>query len=208
MKGARLVAGEALAVAAFAVVVALMANAVSPRGLRLGRDYFPNAPTSDLRAPVVPPDQTASGTATSPVAGGVMQRLARHGFSTVTAEEALALLRDPQAQAGLTVFVDARDEAKYHTGHIPGAWPFDHYRAEESLPAVLPACLGALKVVVYCTGGDCEDSEFAAVTLRDAGVPAENLAIFIGGIAEWSAKKFPVETGVRGSGEMASSDSP
>jgi rhodanese-related sulfurtransferase len=57
-------------------------------------------------------------------------------------------------------------------------------------------------VVVYCTGGECEDSHFAAELLREAGVPATNLAVYRGGIAEWEAARLPIETGPRGSGEI------
>jgi rhodanese-related sulfurtransferase len=56
--------------------------------------------------------------------------------------------------------------------------------------------------VVYCNGGECEDSEFAAIMLRDAGVPREMLFVFAGGIVEWKAAGLPVETGPRGSGQL------
>ena len=64
----------------------------------------------------------------------------------------------------------------------------NYYHAEQYLPAVLPMCLNAQKVVVYCAGGTCEESEFAAVMLRDAGVPLENLFVYVGGISEWTAQ--------------------
>ena len=98
--------------------------------------------------------------------------------------------------------VDARDSAHYEAGHIPGAWQFDHYRPESSLPKVLPPCLSALKIVVYCGGGQCEDSEFAAIMLRDAGVRRESLFVYAGGIAEWMARHLPIETGGRNSGRI------
>ena len=100
------------------------------------------------------------------------------------------------------IFIDARDDHHYASGHIPGAWQFHHYRAENYLPAVLPVCLTALQVVVYCTGGDCEDSEFAAIMLREAGVPRDALSVYAGGITEWTANGLPVETGTRRSGEL------
>ena len=75
------------------------------------------------------------------------------------------------------------------------------------MPTVLPVCLAAQKVVVYCTGGACEDSEFAALMLRDAGVPRENVYVYVGGITEWIANGLPVETGARGSGQMKGNSS-
>jgi rhodanese-related sulfurtransferase len=69
---------------------------------------------------------------------------------------------------------------------------------------VLPACLAAQKIVVYCTGGKCEDSEFAAGTLLEAGIPAAKISVYIGGITEWTAAKLPLETGTRKSGMLKS----
>jgi len=116
--------------------------------------------------------------------------------------EVVQLFRDVRYEQGLVVFVDARDDAHYQAGHIPGAWQFNHYRAENYLDAVLPVCLNAQQVVVYCTGGECEDSEFAAIMLRDAGVPGEKLFVFTGGFTEWAGNKLPVETGARLSGQL------
>ena len=38
--------------------------------------------------------------------------------------------------------------------------------------SVLPACLAARKVVVYCEGGECEDADSVAIMLRDVGIPS------------------------------------
>lgn len=197
---------EALCVAVAVAALALAANALSPRGLRLGRDYFPRvqpvAATGvqpETRSGVKEPDPAREAAA----ADRVLERLAQQGLGIATAEEMTAWFADPGYAAGLTVFVDARDEAQYAAGHIPGAWQFHHYRAETQLPLVLPACLNALRVAVYCRGGDCEDSAFAALMLRDAGVPAGNIYVYPGGITEWKAREMPVERGARGSGELA-----
>ena len=56
--------------------------------------------------------------------------------------------------------------------------------------------------MVYCTGGNCEDSEFATLTLKEAGVPQERLSIYVGGMTEWVAEGSPVEVGERKSGKM------
>ena len=203
MPALKAIAAEAVVVALLALAVALAANAVSPRGLRLGRDYFPRAespPAVGAPRAVAPPAAAAVvAGATSPV----VLRLAERGLRVASLAEASAWFRDASAGAGLVAFVDARDEAHFSAGHIPGAWPFDHYRPERALPAVLPACLAAQKIVVYCAGGACEDSEFAAVMLRDAGVPRESIFVFAGGIAEWTARALPLETGERGSGRVS-----
>ena len=53
-----------------------------------------------------------------------------------------------------------------------------------------------------CNGGTCEDSEFAALSLRDAGVPSNKLFVYIGGFAEWVTNGLPVELGPRKSGRL------
>jgi len=113
------------------------------------------------------------------------------------------LFRDPRVQDGLIVFIDARNTQHFQEGHIPGAYEFDHYRPEQSLPEVMPVCQTAEQIIVYCTGGDCEDSQFAALFLRDSlGVGKDKIFVYVGGIHEWEAANLPVETGERNSGRM------
>lgn len=207
---------EALLVALAGLLLALAANALSPLGLKLGRNYFPTAPPAppgpNNATPATPAITSATATAASPtnmpaaVPGGVpeavLRRLQQHGLQVALSNDVTRLFRDPRYDQGLIVFIDARDDAHYAAGHIPGAHPFNHYRPEQYLPTVLPACLGAMQVVVYCTGGQCEDSEFAAIMLRDAGIPRDNLFVYPGGMNEWTALGLPVELGARRSGQM------
>lgn len=186
---------EAALVAVAGLGLALAANQLSPRGLVLSRDYFPGA----LRPPA-PPVGTNAGSGSA--AEALAARLRQRGLQMVDSNEVRQLFHDPRAVQGAVVFVDARDDALYQAGHVPGAWQFDHYRPEHYLPAVLPACLAAEQVVVYCQGGECEDSEFAAVALGDAGVPRQRLFIYGGGFTEWVTNGLPVEVGPRNSGQM------
>jgi rhodanese-related sulfurtransferase len=123
-------------------------------------------------------------------------------LQAIGSNEVITLFRDPRHEQGLIAFVDARDDSHYQAGHIPGAWQFDHYHAETFLPVILPVCMNAQQVIVYCTGGTCEDSEFAAVMLRDAGVPRTSLFVYVGGITEWKNNGLPMETGGRRSGQL------
>jgi len=190
---------EALLVALVGIGFGLLANAVSPLGLRTGRDYFPRVQA------VAQPASSTNVVAASPndPEAATRQRLQQRGLQTVRSNEVVEIFRDPRYEQGLFVFIDARDDSHYQAGHMPGAWQFNHYRSEQFLPTVLPLSLAAQKVIVYCTGGACEDSEFAAMMLRDGGVPPENLYVYIGGMAEWTRNALPIETGVRGSGQFA-----
>ena len=100
------------------------------------------------------------------------------------------------------MFIDARDDVNYSVGHIPGAYQFDPYHLEKYRATVIPICQAAEQVVVYCTGGDCEDSEFAAIALRDSGIANQKLFVFAGGITEWTDNQLPVEIDVRKSGRL------
>jgi rhodanese-related sulfurtransferase len=71
------------------------------------------------------------------------------------------------------------------------------------MATVLPVCQLAQEVVVYCNGGNCEDSAFATSFLVSAGISKEKLSVYPGGIAEWSTNRMPIEVGVRNSGHMA-----
>jgi rhodanese-related sulfurtransferase len=198
---------EALVVAAIGLAVALLANMISPRGLSLTRNYFPSSGTthgkidgganSNVNA-VVPATNGAGQVAR----GIVAARLKEKGLQPIDGREATQLFRDPQYELESIVFIDARDDRHYAEGHIPGAYQFDRYYPEKHLPAVLPVCLNATKIVVYCTGGDCEDSEFAALTLKDAGASLERIVVYAGGMTEWAANGLPVEIGERKSGIM------
>ncbi len=192
-------------VAVVGALFAFAANAVSPRGLRLARNYFPGrapislpAATTTRLAPSSGETNLALASAVNPLAA----RLQAKGLQLVESHQMAQLFRDPRYEQELVVFIDARDDQHYQEGHIPGAYQFNHYRAENYLATVLPVCQTAEQIVVYCTGGDCEDSEFAALFLRDVGIPQEKLFVYGAGMSEWNTSGLPVEMGARKSGNF------
>jgi len=187
------------------LAVALAANQMSPRGLALTRNYFPGATKPSPRIPSgISTTSALGGTNGSQLlsSDGLLARLKAQGLQPLDGPQTVQLFRDPRYEQELIVFIDARDDRHYHEGHIPGAYQFDHYRPEHYLPTVLPACLNAEQIVVYCNGGNCEDSEFAAMTLKDAGVPLARLSVYAGGMAEWATNGWAVEVGSRKSGNL------
>jgi rhodanese-related sulfurtransferase len=196
---------EAVLVAVVGAVLALAANQISPRGLVLTRNYFPGGTGRLLpgtsRAPISP---NASGTNSSAMDSAQLLavELKEKGLQLIDRIQAAQLLQDPRLKSNLVVFVDARDEQRYREGHIPGAYEFDPYRPEKYFDAVLPVCKAAEQIVVYCNGGDCDDSETAAILLRDIGIANQKLLVYGGGISEWTTNGLPVETGERNSGNL------
>ena len=118
-----------------------------------------------------------------------------HPYQNVEFERVKALFEDPATAAGVNLFVDARNDDAFVLGHVPGAVQCDHYRLENYLDRVLQAVELADAVVVYCNGGDCEDSIFVCADLIEAGVPYEKVFLYAGGWKEWTDNGLPVATG-------------
>lgn len=180
---------EAMVVMVVGIVVALAANAISPRGLRINRDYFKRTavtnPASTTLAVSVPTNAPKS----------VADRLRAAGLNPIAHDRVVQLHQDAGRQSGLIVFIDARNEELYLGGHIPGAWQFDYYHPENTLSSVLALCMTATNVVVYCHGGDCEDSALSSQFLMQAGVPAPRLQVYFEGFERWTNSGMSMETG-------------
>jgi rhodanese-related sulfurtransferase len=217
---------ELTIVTASGIVIGLLANAVAyyGGGLRLFYNYFPKGHTVATRPVSVPPT-TTSGPAVPPTSqqatlptipsqpsvppnadahlDEVIAELKDEGLQVISHNEVTAIYEDALYQSGAYVFVDARDANNYASGHVPNAYHLDAYRFSQSLPEVLPMLQQAFKIVVYCNGGKCEDSKFAAHHLRDeAGINPSFIYVYANGMDEWKKKDLPVETGERGSGTI------
>jgi rhodanese-related sulfurtransferase len=196
---------EALLVTAAGIVLAFGANLISPRGLALTRNYFPagiNRPAPAATGVGSPRDVANTNLPASSPAQLLAVRLKEQGLQWVDGPQAAQLFHDPRFKQGNIVFIDARDEQHYREGHIPGACEFDPYYPEKYFATVLPVCQAAEQIVVYCNGGDCDDSESAAILLRDVGIATRKLFIYTGGLPEWITNGLPVEIGGRNSGNL------
>ena len=200
---------EALLVAVAGIVLAFGANLVSPRGLALTRNYFPagiNRPVLAATGVGSPRDVANTNLPASSPAQLLAVRLKELGLQCVDGRQAAQLFHDPRFKQGRIAFIDARDEQHYREGHIPGACEFDPYHPEKYFATVLPVCQAAEQIVLYCNGGDCDDSESAAITLRDVGIANQKLFVYTGGITEWTTNGLPVEIGGRNSGNLRSTN--
>lgn len=104
------------------------------------------------------------------------------------------MTRDPRFVVRKLLLIDARNAESFQAGHIPGALQLDPYRPGQYLAVALPAARAAEKIVIYCGGGNCEDSHFAARMLRDLGIPADRLSIYDAGFNDWQAADMPIQT--------------
>jgi rhodanese-related sulfurtransferase len=193
---------ESLLVVIAGFVFAVLANALSQRGLSLTRDYFPARNSSAGALLISATNQDANRATPATPSVTPTERLNQAGLQTIDDNMATNLIADPRYGAGLIIFVDARDKDHYLAGHIPGAYEYDRYHPEMYLAEVLPACQAAEQIVVYCNGGDCEDSEFAALALKDAGIANRKLFVYVNGIKGWIAHESMIEIGSRRSGNL------
>jgi len=130
-------------------------------------------------------------------------KLRANGLQLADSNLVAQFFHDPRRGQDGGIFIDARDDEHYAAGHIPGAYHFYHFHPENYLSNVVQVCMSAEQIVFYCNGGDCEDSEHAAITLRDSlGVPKERVFVYGGGMTEWTANGLPIEVGARNSGVL------
>jgi rhodanese-related sulfurtransferase len=97
------------------------------------------------------------------------------------------------------LFLDARRTSVYEQGHIPGARTYSVWESdiddkvrklfdERSDPRDQ-----ALPIVIYCSGGDCEDSHMLAQKLW--GIQFNNVYVYKDGFPDWQQHGAPVHTG-------------
>jgi rhodanese-related sulfurtransferase len=111
-------------------------------------------------------------------------------LSGVGGEPRATTLREAEEawRKGSAVFIDARASDFFDEGHIPGAIHVAVSDISAGRPAGLPKNMGAA-LVVYCSGGGCEDSRLVAKALAAAGYT--NVSVFPGGWDEWTAGGLP-----------------
>jgi rhodanese-related sulfurtransferase len=192
-------------VAVAGTAIALVANHLSSHRLSLSRDYFPPGQGLSARDGHKPTTQSkpASTEPAPPSPTADVDRLIEdHGLNPIHDSDVLAAFEDPGRKSGTIVFVDARNNEQYDRAHIPGAYELYHPEIDKNIDQVLPIVAAAQKVIVYCNGGDCDDSIWTAVDLRDRGVFPDRLFVYAGGITEWKKDKRPVEKGARNSGDI------
>ncbi len=194
---------EGALVAVIGAALAFAANALSPYGLPLGTNYFPGSsralPSPKRGSNVI---ATAAAGTNSPLEL-LSARLRADGLQLADSNQVTQFFRDPRREQDEIIFIDARDDEHYRAGHIPGAYLFDRFQQENYVTNVLQPCLTAQQIVFYCNGGECDDSEHAAIMLRDSlSIPKEKVFVYGGGITEWAANGFPIELGTRNSGQL------
>jgi rhodanese-related sulfurtransferase len=119
---------------------------------------------------------------------GFVDRREYAGIRFITLAETEDLFaRRMQGTEGL-LFIDSRSRDEFAAGHIPGALSVPLEAVQRPGTLNFP---GAQTVIVYCEGGDCQTSISLAKIIHDKGY--QDIRIFSGGWAEWSAAGLPEE---------------
>ncbi len=92
-----------------------------------------------------------------------------------------------------SLFVDARPSKDYVQGHIAGALSFDVNDYEKSAPHALSRLPLDRELVIYCSGGDCDDSLLLGSKLKEIGY--KNISLYEGGYPEWKKAGMPLALG-------------
>lgn len=156
----------------------------------LPANVVPRASAAPLTSPAAP-SEPASPRAAS--AADLLARFPVHGqpYVEITGEAAAWL------HARGALFLDARRSRDFSQGHIGAARSFPVWEAEvvkERVEGLVAEGRDpALPVVLYCSGGDCEDSHMLAQTLFGAGF--ENLLVYRDGFPDWVKRGGPVRAG-------------
>lgn len=112
-------------------------------------------------------------------------------YVDITGEEAARLFA-----AGVP-FLDARRTSVFEEGHVAGARPFSVWESDidQKVMALIADRDGTQPLVVYCSGGDCEDSHLLAQKLWGAGFN-DNL-VYRDGYPDWVKRGGAVRTGAK-----------
>ncbi len=130
--------------------------------------------------------------------------------SQSTAEEPQAAVEESQPTASVVisleeaqrifnqnsaVWVDARSKVSYELGHVPGAMSLPSSDFEAGFALVGAKFPKNVRIVVYCTSADCDESERVITGLVKKGYQYRYLLHFKDGWNEWEMANLPQEQG-------------
>lgn len=185
---------EFISISILALILAFAANAVRTKGsIDLYKVYFP--PIRSGETAVKEPTRPSVPISVKEDPSEKDPPKKDFGFQTVTLEQAVEIHNDPMAEIKVYLFVDARDDKHYEAGHISGAIQADHYQLDLYLDNLMQYAEAAEKIIVYCNGGNCEDSIYMCQDLEGMGIAKKKIYLFDGGWEAWTKNNMPIETG-------------
>lgn len=174
-------------------VLALIVNAVSPRGIPLVMDmkrYTTDNSDKMMNDFINNPKDTSSQKEKPLMKSPHWNEEGKFYEPQNIKLNFTKLLYDKNA-----LFIDGRSEEEFKTGHIKNAIniPYEefHKKTKEEKLAVLKDYNKDGLIVCYCKGGECEVSIDLAYDIAKLGF--NSLNIYLGGYKEWEDAGYPVE---------------
>jgi len=90
-------------------------------------------------------------------------------------------------------FIDSRKREEYEAGHVQGAIRMELADFKDAIPPPIEFMVKGTPVVVYCVGGDCDESEAVGKQLNILGFTS--VVVMHDGFPGWKQAGHPVETG-------------
>jgi len=156
---------EIVVLVGVAVILALVVNTFSPRGIALVGQW-----------------DTSKGVISADPLDSADQKLKE--IDSVTHAKAIF-------DKGDVIFVDARSQDDYEKAHIPGAISLPLGQFDDRIGSFLDRYPPDQPIITYCSGRTCEDSHNLAQHFAELGFT--NVRIFIDGFPGWAAKGYPIE---------------
>ena len=189
---------EAVVFGVLGIALGFGANTVRGSGsIRPLKNYFRVGERS-ASAAAAEAESNASAVVSPPGRGDVTtpgKARPKHPYQEVSFTDVVEIFNDPGTEMGANVFIDARAAEIFAEGHIPEALQIDHYRIEEYVGTLLDQIRCADKIIIYCNGGNCEDSIFLCADLIELDIPCDAVYLYTGGWTEWAKKGMPVAKG-------------
>lgn len=152
----------------------------------------PSTPATEPTTPSTQtPAQTPSQTPAEPVAAPAGERidpaLVKEGHITVAQAWELYNAAPP------AIFIDSRHAPEYEAGHVAGAFrlPLDAFKGQE--PAHIQFMPRSDTYIVYCVGGNCDESTAVQKQLLLAGY--RKVYVMHAGYPGWVDAGHPTEVG-------------
>jgi rhodanese-related sulfurtransferase len=188
---------RAAAMLGVAVLCAIVSNAIAgpERHLRWIDDYDAAPGRPPAKAAAAPTPAPAAPPQAAPAAGSAATRAfpphPEKPWAEISGDDVLAL-----HERGDVPFLDARRTNVYRQGHIAGSRPFSIWESDVDEKVKQFFAEGhdpSQPIVVYCSGGECEDSHMLATKLHMAGF--DNALVYKDGFPDWQKRGLPVHTG-------------
>ena len=183
---------EAALLLVFALVAAAISNALAgpERKLKWVGTYVEAGAASGAAAVPAATPATGSAAAPAPDSGKTFPPHPDTPTVEISGDDVAAL------HARDALFLDARRTSLFRDGHIAGARPFSVWEADvdDKVKALFAEGRDqSAPIVIYCSGGDCEDSHMLGQKLYMAGF--DNVLVYKDGYPDWLKRGLPVGKG-------------